>query len=210
MGEPGDPYATVEELKIRLGIDDVFDDFVLEGALLAASREIENYCSRQFNDFGVSTARVYYPTNIWCVEFDDAIAGTSIIVATDNAGDGTYSTVWDFNELQFLPLNTVVSGSLDFPFNRVQAVGSRLFIFPQLWWNNRRAPVQITAQWGWLAIPSPVNQATLILAEAMAKMKDAPFGVAGFSEFGAVRVRDNPIVKNLLRPYRADGGVLVG
>jgi hypothetical protein len=33
-------------------------------------------------------------------------------------------------------------------------------------------------------------------------LKDAPFGVAGFGEFGAVRVRNNPRAMALLQPYR--------
>jgi hypothetical protein len=40
-----------------------------------------------------------------------------------------------------------------------------------------------------------------MLAEETFKMKDAPFGVAGFSDFGAVRVRDNPKVMSLLNRY---------
>jgi hypothetical protein len=65
-----------------------------------------------------------------------------------------------------------------------------------------RRAVQITALWGWSAVPDPVKQATLIIAAEQWKLKDAPFGVAGFGEFGPIRVRDNPMAASLLARYR--------
>jgi hypothetical protein len=41
-----------------------------------------------------------------------------------------------------------------------------------------------------------------MLAEETFKLKDAPFGVAGFGDFGVVRVRENPAVARLLAPYK--------
>jgi hypothetical protein len=61
--------------------------------------------------------------------------------------------------------------------------------------------VRDTARWGWTAVPAPVKEATLALAEETFKMKDAPFGVAGMGEFGAIRVRANPRIVTMLSPY---------
>jgi hypothetical protein len=47
-----------------------------------------------------------------------------------------------------------------------------------------------------------VKQAALIAATDLFKLKDAPYGVAGFGEFGAVRIQDNLRVASLLAPYR--------
>jgi hypothetical protein len=69
--------------------------------------------------------------------------------------------------------------------------------------------LQVTARWGWSAVPPAVTEATLILAEELAKLKDAPFGVSGWTEFGVMRVRDNPFAARLLNPYRRNA-VLVG
>jgi hypothetical protein len=68
----------------------------------------------------------------------------------------------------------------------------------------KRAPLQVTARWGWTAVPAPVADACLILAEEDFKLKDSPFGVGGYGQFGIIRVRDNPMAARMLAPYRRD------
>jgi hypothetical protein len=65
------------------------------------------------------------------------------------------------------------------------------------------ASVQVTAKWGWPAVPPAVKQAAFIVAADLFKAKDSAFGVAGFGEFGAVRVgsRMNPQAQALLAPF---------
>ncbi len=67
----------------------------------------------------------------------------------------------------------------------------------------------ITAKWGWPAVPAAVVEACLVLAADLWKLKDAPFGVAGFGEYGSIRVRQNARAVELLGPYR-HGRALVG
>jgi hypothetical protein len=45
------------------------------------------------------------------------------------------------------------------------------------------------------------------LAEELYKLKDAPYGVAGWSQYGAIRVRENPKVAELLADYSLNGFV---
>lgn len=206
----GANYATIDQLKVRLGINDTFDDTILSGALDTASRAVEKICNRQFNDAGAVSARLYYPEDVVHVETDDFSTTTGLILKTDNAGTGAFDTTWAASDYQVEPLDGIIDGQISAPFNRITAVAGRLFIFPRIFWTVRRAPIQVTARWGFAAVPAAVTQATLIMAEELAKLKDAPFGVAGFGEFGSIRVRENPKVKMLLKPYRADGGVLVG
>jgi len=54
---------------------------------------------------------------------------------------------------------------------------------------------------GWPAVPRNVKTASLIAAAQIFRIKDAPFGVAGFGEFGVVRIQQNPQVMWLLRRY---------
>lgn len=95
------------------------------------------------------------------------------------------------------------------PFEKIVAVGTSLY-FPcgrldsyGLGRVNRRRPasVQVIARWGWAAVPEAVKTACKITASDLSKLKDAPFGVAGFDQYGAVRVRANPIVMRTLGPY---------
>ncbi len=69
--------------------------------------------------------------------------------------------------------------------------------------------MQVTAKWGWSAVPGPVKQACVYLAEETYKLKGSPFGVAASDQFGPIRMRDNPKVLSMLAPYRTNA-VLTG
>lgn len=204
----GDSYATLAEIRSRVGITDAADtadDARLTAALTTASRGIEHetVCGRQFNDAGTASARVYTVDGADLALVDDFSTTTGLVVKTDTAGDGTYATSWASSDYQLEPLNGIVSGMTGWPYWRIRAVGSRRFV------PSARATLQVTARWGWSAVPAPVKEACLIVATEIGKLKDAPFGVAGFGEYGAIRVRQNPIAMGMLAPYRRSP-VLVG
>jgi hypothetical protein len=50
-------------------------------------------------------------------------------------------------------------------------------------------------------VPLNVKNAALVIGAQIFRMKDAVFGVAGFGEFGVVRIQSNPQVMWLLRRY---------
>ena len=53
------------------------------------------------------------------------------------------------------------------------------------------------------SVPDDIVQACLILSTRLFKRKDSPEGVAGFADFGAVRLsRMDPDVQALLNPFR--------
>ena len=196
----GDPYATSDQLKGYLGMNtaDNTDNPQITDALNSVSREIEKFCHRQFNDAGSATARVYYPDgyNRTCV--DDFSTTTGLIIKSDSAGDGTYATTWLATDVQCEPLNGVVDGETGWPFWKLRAVGNQAFPCS---WAGSIAPLQVTARWGWTAVPAAVKQACLILASETFRLKGAPFGVANMDQFGPVRVRDNPMAAKKLAPY---------
>lgn len=198
----GDPYATLAQLKTRLGISDTNDDAALTNALAAATLDIEGWCGRQFNDVGQGneSARVYYPDDLVTVNVDDFQSSAGLILAADFSNAGTYSTVISSSNYQLEPLNGVVDGTPGWPYHRIRAI--------QTWYplmlsaiGYPRTSIQVTARWGWAAVPPGIVEACLMLAEETFKMKDAPFGVAGFSQYGPVRVRDNPKVEALVARY---------
>lgn len=196
----GDPYATLTTLKARLNIADTNQDTALTSALNAATQAIEGHCGRQFNDAGSASARVYYPDTLTSVIVDDFSTTTGLVVAADYSNAGTYSTTIGSANYQLEPLNGVVDGSPGWPYYRIRAIQT----WYPLWYTSigyPRTSIQVTAQWGWAAVPPGVQQACLMLAEETFKLKDAPFGVAGFDINGVVRVRDNPKVAALLMRY---------
>lgn len=195
----GDSYATLVELKSRLGIgsSDTSEDTKLTSALATASRDIESCCNRQFNDAGSATARVFQADDWYRIEIDDFSTTTGLVVKSDEADDGQYEVTWANTDYQLEPLNGVVAGVPGWPYNVIIATETRFFFKPARW-----AQVQVTARWGWTAVPAPIKEATLIIAEDIFKLKDAPWGVAGYGEYGPMRVRQNPVAYNLVAPYR--------
>lgn len=193
-------YATRDDLKTRMGATVSTWDAIIDEAVECASREIDRHCTRRFYLDNAVSARVYYPLISTLTFVDDIGDLAGIIVATDLDDDGVYETIWTSVDYQLEPLNGVVEGESGFPRWWIKAVKSNRFPVP---WDPAasRAPVQVTAKWGWAAVPSPVHQACMIIAEANFAMKDAKFGVAGFDGFGAVRVRDNPMAEAKLRKY---------
>lgn len=198
-----DPYATRTELKAYLRIDAAQDDYDddLDDVLDSATREINNHCSRQFNRDDVITStgtqtRVYAVRYSWLAEIDDIHTLTDLKIETDTSGDGTYETTWEAADYQLEPLNGIRDGNTGWPYFKIRAIGSKTF--PVL---GSQASLRVTGHFGWAAVPPDVKQACLMLSAETFKMREAPFGVAGWSEFGAIRVRDIPKVAKLLYPY---------
>lgn len=192
----GDNYHTLAEIKARLGISDTTEDTLIGMASSSACRNIEKYCRRQFNDAGIVSARRFHPLDCRKVIVDDFHTTDGMILKTDEDDDGTFETVWSDSQFDLLPLNGVRDGIPGWPYWRIAAVD--MVTFPA----GRRPTVELTARWGWSTVPAPVKEASLALAEEIFKMKDSPYGIAGFGEFGFVRVRENPKIVSLLMSYR--------
>lgn len=200
----GDSYATILELKSRLGgVTGTNDDNALTNALAVASRGIEKVCGRQFNQATSATARVYYPCTACLAEVDDFYTTSGLIIATDSSNDGVYETTWATTDYQLEPLNGVVDGESGWPYRTIRAVDARRFWYHTTTYAySPRAPLQVTAQWGWSAVPASIKEACLAAAVETFKLKDAPWGVAGVGEWGTMRVRSNPMVMAMIAPYR--------
>lgn len=198
----GDSYATLAELKTRLGgVSGSTDDAALTSALAVASRGIEKVCGRQFNQATSATARVYDPCTHCLAEVEDFYTTSGLVIVTDGDNDGVYETTWAAADYQLEPLNGVVDGESGWPYRTIRAVNARRFWYSSVY-SLRRAPLQVTAQWGWSAVPVGVKEACLAVAEETFKLKDAPWGVAGVGEWGTMRVRSNPMVMAMIAPYR--------
>ncbi len=155
-------------------------DEIVDQIIDSASRAVEDYCGeRRFWKDAIVSPRVYEACSMYELEVDD-IADWS-----------TVEVVWEPDQFYLEPLNGEAWG---LPATRIRPVHS---LFPlQLW--SLRPLIQVTALWGWPSVPAPVKSATLMVALDLLKMKDAPFGVAGFGEYGAIKAHTNPQVAALL------------
>jgi len=208
----GDLYVSLAEQKGYLGVTDTVDDTILTSALIAACAGVNDVCGRQFNDAGVTSARLFKPRSSDVCMVDDFSTSVGLVIATDLDGDGVFEQTWTGTDFELEPLNGIRNGVPGWPYNQINAFSSLYFpssagrrggLYASPWRYARRdrASVQVIARWGWAAIPEPVKQTVKITASEISKLKDAPFGVAGFDQYGAVRVRANPIAMWLLGPY---------
>lgn len=201
-------YASLSDIRAWIGgfaVSDTADDALLEDAVEAASRWIDNYCGRRFWVDSNDTTRTYVACRWDRVDIDDLVTLTSL--KTDASGDGTFETTWATGEYQLLPYNPAGYAE-SWPYNRIRSL-SRQFPTADSYY-ARADRVQITGKFGWAAVPDAVKQACLMQATRIFKRRYSPEGVAGFGEFGVVRIgsRIDADVEALLQPYKP-GSVLV-
>ena len=186
-------YATLAQVKAALRLTDSVDDTLIENAIESASRRIDGYTSRWFYKTEQTPVQVYPATLYECGTLND-MATTSVTVKIDSVGDGSYATTWtQGQQYQLEPLNAGLSGK---PYRRIVAING--FNFPVA---VDKPLVQITAQWGWNAVPSDVTQAAILLSMRQFARLNAALGVVGFADM-AMQVRAvDPDVRDLLNPY---------
>ena len=196
-------YSTRNQIKaaLRIGTADTIDDDLIDNCAGAASRLIDGYCNRKFWSVGSATSRVYTAEDDYYCSIDD-IAGTALTLKTSSLADGVFDVTWTVTDYQLEPLNGNLDG-LTWSYDKIRDVGD--YLFPNVNANyGTQALVQVTAIFGWPAIPEPVTQATIIQASRLFKRYDSPLGVAGFGDMGAIRVSRalDPDVAQLVEPYR--------
>lgn len=194
-------YCTVSELKGLLGITDNTDDEALALSISAASRQIEGYTGARFWTDAAVITRTYETDDYLRLDLDDPIASaTGLVVKIDTDGDGVFETTLTQQTDYVLHPDNAATMSPVQPWTAIRLVNN--FFFPILY--NGRPGVQVTATFGWPAIPDDVRKACLIIATDLWKSKDTAFGVAGQSDFGPLRVQPgiNRTAKALLDQYR--------
>jgi hypothetical protein len=152
------------------------------------------------------TPRRFVSNDPWLVEVDDIATPQGIIVESDYAGDGTFGTTWADNDYQTEPVNGIMEGQAGWPTTALRAIRSLYFpvwggiAYPRPY---TQALVQITARWGWAAVPSDINKAAIIQSIALFRADDVPFGATPFGEMGVLRMRQalHPTAAMLIDNY---------
>jgi hypothetical protein len=196
-------YCSIEDVRGQLGDKgDTLSTALLERAVAASSRAVDRYCGRRFWQDPAPVARLYNPIDVYNALVDDISTKVGLLVKTDNMGDASYTTTLGPNDFRLEPLNADQHGPA---YSWTRIVSQRPWL--QSYTGPLRPPyLQVTARWGWSAVPDEVVEATILKATALFSRKDAPFGVAGFADFGAVRItKRDPDVVDLLAPYQLAG-----
>jgi hypothetical protein len=210
-------FVSLATVKSWSNLQDDVDDVVLEAALAASCRSVEAWCRRSFSTDIAATARTYHGTDSWTLDIDDFQSTVGLIVKSDAGDNGTYDQTWTITrDYICYPLNGYVSGQTGWPFYTIQATGSRYFPRSGLG-SGMRPRIQVTALWGWAAVPEAVTLATMLKAARLCRRKDMPESSGGFDGGGfhmplvKVSSRDDPDVTALLSPYlkmTGGGGIL--
>jgi hypothetical protein len=179
-------YCTLAALKAELKITDTDDDSLLYTAINAASRQIDGHCGWRFWQDSAVQARKFHPDNPGTVYLCDDETGdgisttTGLVVKVDADGDGVFETTLTVDTDYFLEPSNAATRDPAWPYTELHIAPTAAAYFPCGW---TRPTVQ---------------------AGQLHKAKDTPFGVAGVSDMGVMRVRSelHPIAKGLLAPYR--------
>jgi len=192
-------YLTQAEALAYVGQNLVQDTSLLDDVVTSSSRMIDRYCGRTF--YQVTEARTFATEDdIYSLQmgpFDDLVSITTL--KTDPTGAGVYSTTIGATSYQLVPYN---GPQYEEPYTSLQLLGGVQWPVPTF--NMRQNTVEITGVWGWPEVPLDVKQACRIIVAEIAKLESAPLGVAGFGEFGVVRVSQTmpPRARQLLQPYK--------
>ncbi len=194
-------YCTLNDVKAALNIEDSMDNAAIEVAIATASRMIDDYTGRFFykdGTVGTPATRYYTPSDYWILPTDDFLSISEI--ATDDNFNRTYDTIWTADDSMFEPVNNPSRG---WPMSRILAVGSYVFPF------NLPQSVRLKGIFGWSAVPAEVNSAAQIQASRLFLRRQSPFGIAGSTDIGTVRLaaKLDADVEALLRPLRRNNGL---
>lgn len=189
-------YAEVNDVLAYLRISDSNDTALVRTLITQVSRMIDDYCDRQFYQDAAVSARVF-STESWDVcSVDDISTTTGLIIATDQNNDGTYETTWSSTDYQLEPLNGLARNRA---VHTIRATG-RNYQFPT--W--RTAGVQVTARWGWPAIPAQIGEACILQVARLVMRRQAPGGIISMPDLGVAErlyASMDPDARVLLAPF---------
>jgi hypothetical protein len=196
-------YASQAALKAELHVSDSDDDARFDAAINAASRQIDAHCGRRFWQDGSVVAREFYSDDYRTVCPGDISTKTGLIVKVDTGDDGQFATTLTINT-HFLvrPFNAADEVPV-WPYTDIVLTDATTAYFTRH--ASGRPNVQITAKFGWPAVPDDVTQACLIQAKNLYKATSGTF--SGFQlsvEAGAVMRTPgmDMVAVALLEPYR--------
>lgn len=182
-------YVLIDEFSEYVRDQVATDDTVKQAALSSAEEMVNEFCQRSFAVAGAASARSYSPQRDWCetLRIHDCTSITSVVENGSTLAASTY---------QAEPLNQLSWSGQSQPIDQLRRIGASWY------YRYGIASVVVTATWGWAATPAAVKDATKIIAKDILQQRNNNSGVAGFGEYGAIRVRMNPIAIDLLKPLQ--------
>ena len=190
-------YATLSEVKARLDIPSGTTtwDTVIEAAVTASSRQIDDMCSRTF--FSTTATRYFTPDDETVLYLRDDLRTVTTLktLSSSSSGTRTYGYVWDVTDYDLAPYDGP-------PYQRVEMNPTGLYSFPTV-----PRGVEIAGAWGYCATgshPAPIAEACIRQACRLFERNKSPLGIVmgGQIEQASKITMADPDVMALILPYR--------
>lgn len=190
-------YATAVEYRTVFNMTDNARDADILNDLLAVSRYIEGKTGRFYNKNAADVTRTYivpeFTRQLWVDDMSEA----PTLVRLDTEGDGAFDTTLVADDYTLLPLNADLEPEPK-PYMQVMLNHWRdhsIFLKGQR--------VEVTARFGWPAVPGAVKRATIHLAAIL--RLETPRATRRIPELGEI-IEASPdamhIVRQLLDRYK--------
>jgi hypothetical protein len=199
-------YLTEAQFRAAIGDSSSVQQSTIEIAIQTASRRVDALCGRRFYLDANASARYFNPFDGVICFVDDIGSLTGLTVYADPTDSGTWDQEWTVTtDFTVGPLN-LLSGGLAWCYTDLRAVGTKLWPAP-----GPRGTVKVTAKWGWPAVPDAISMATLLIAKDLYKRPESlTGGYIGIDGWGPARIREDPAVMDMLRPYVFPSRFFVG
>lgn len=154
----GDSYATEKEYRDLIGKTDPAEDAIILNDLKAVSRYLDGKLGRFFSRDTSAVARVYVARSSDTLWVDD-ISATPTSIKIDQDGDGDFAdeTALAATDYELLPLNADKEPEPR-PWTQM-----RLTTWGTIGSFSEGERVQVTARFGWPAVPEAIRRATIHL-----------------------------------------------
>lgn len=177
-------YVDLTTMRAYVNMDQyeqaTINDSLLEDSITSASREVDERCDRYFGQDATVSARTFDCDGDGFLFVDDISTTTGLLL------DGVALTT----SHKLLPRNGVVAGSAGHPYTRIKSCSFTC-----------GSSYEVTARWGWAAVPQVVVEATKMLAAETYYAKDVPLGIKGDVQFGVVRIRERIQIEKKLKLF---------
>lgn len=189
-------YVTSAELKGYAKIPDNADDAFIALWITTVSRNVDDYCGRQFGQTAAAETRYYTPVydrheRAWFADVDDVQDVTGLTV-TDQNGTTVPALTSTVAGYQLLPRNAAAKGK---PYERL-----RLTVCT--------GEIGVNVKFGWTSVPSAVKTGVLLQGNRLKARRVSPFGIAGSptegTEVKLLTAQLDPDFRTSLKPLMRD------
>lgn len=197
-------YATAVEYRLRAGQSDATDTTLLDALLKAVSRLIDRECERFFGIDAAVVVRLYDGNGLTRLYIDDVATVTGLVIKVDLDGDyafvGADETLTKDTHYWIGPANAALGSEVSaYRFLDIVPANGRLSVWPE---GLRK--VQVTASFGWAAVPAAIKEATVLVTREMRDLEKAGFTLSLENIDQGINL--SPVAFSLIQRIKAEYG----